>query len=138
MKRKDAVERFYKPPQFKNKRDLADTAVKTFFSNPHAIEIWNEIISEIDMVSDVKGARNILSHNPLSWDIYKNNGDVGAPFLFELAVSRNSNEAAAHKRPERKENNNSVRQEACALHKAYMRLFHFYDTYLKTRYKKEE
>jgi len=138
INREEAAKKFYGRPHYAEKRiKLANGAVEGLFSNSDSVGGWKEIISEIDNLSGAKGARNVLGHNPLSWDVYANDEDVDAPFLFELAVSRNSNEAAATNRLERKENLKSVREEACSIHGTYMRLFHFYDTYLKARYKAE-
>lgn len=137
ISKKESARQFYKSGKFLDKLAYANTAIQTLFSNAGAIKSWNEIFSEIDNLGGAKGARNVLGHNPLSWDIYVNDGDDNVPYLFELAVSRNSNEAAAKERPERKENLKSVREEACALNGANMRLWHFYDTHLKTRYRAE-
>ncbi|NQV83701.1 MAG: hypothetical protein HQ494_07765 [Rhodospirillales bacterium] len=120
IRKNDAVSKFYGSKNFTSyeaKRELADKAVRSSISNPGTIQSWNEIISEIDMVTGANGARNVLGHNPLSLSAYASEGDVDRPFSFELAVSRNSNEAVALNRSARTVNLKSVREEACALNK---------------------
>lgn len=109
--------------------------MRRIFSNPGALKTWDKLISEIKAVTGDDGARNVLDHNPLSLSSYANEGDPRKPFLFELAVSRNFNEAVALGRLPRTLNLRSMREEACALNSAYSSLFHFYDTNLKHRYK---
>lgn len=139
LSEEDAAAKFYGSKRFttfSQKRDLADEAVKDVYRNPGVLETWDKLISEISAVTGVDGARNVLAHNILSIHAYENEGDPSKPYLFELAVSRNRNEAAAFGRDPRVVNLKSVREEACALNSAYMRLFHFYDRHLKHLYKK--
>ncbi len=132
----DASEEFYKDMYSKRKHELANSAVRSLFSNPTDIENWEEIYPKIDSLSGKSGSRNLISHNPLAVDIYENYGDDTTPYIIELAINQNYNEAKTKGRPLKKENLKSLRKYSCELEVAYLQLSSFYDTYLKILHKK--
>ena len=138
LSKKEAAEKFYKSDRFGDKYKLANTAVRTLFSGSAAKSTWDDIISKIDNLSGAKGSRNVFAHNPLMMNLYVNDKDTDAPYLMELAVSRNRNEAEVKNRALKTENLASIRSYSYDLCGANMQLSHFFDTYLKTRWKEEE
>jgi hypothetical protein len=130
---KAAAEVFYKYVKFSHRRDLADEAVRSAFTNSATLGVWDKVISEIQSVCGPDGARNLVGHNPLSYNIYKDKDDEGGDLVVELAVNQNFNAVIAGKRRPAKHTFKTLRAYAYALLGAEMRLLGFFQSYLSMR-----
>jgi hypothetical protein len=130
---KSAVEMFNKQLKFSYRRALAEQAVRAALTNPTALGIWDEIISEVQSVCGPDGARNLVGHNPLRYNVYEDRSGESAPFVIELAVNQNFNAVLAGKRRPEKHTFKTLRGYAYALLGAETRLLDFFQRYLSMR-----
>lgn len=130
---KSAVKLFHKQIKFSYRRDLTDQSVKDALSAPATLETWNKIIRELQSVCGPEGARNLVGHNPLSFNIYEDANDEAAPYFIELAVNQNFNAVLAGKRRPETQTFKTLRAYAYALLGAEMRLLDFFRRYLSVR-----
>jgi hypothetical protein len=129
----DAVKKFYKDVRFQRKRELTDIAVRSIFTNPPITKIWNGIIEEIKDVCGPDGARNLVSHNPLSLDFFINKSDEDFAPIMELSVSQNQKLVTAGIRKPERHTLASLRTYSANLTGAYLRLIDFHHRYLANR-----
>ena len=138
---KRAAEEFYKNVFFDRKRKLANASVRAALINSSAsLRIWDEIISEVQQVCGPDGARNLVSHNPLTKYIMIRRKRDGSPDMIdgsalyaELAVRQNLNVVLTGKRRPAKQTFSALKNYAYALCGGRARLAHFYQTYLAMR-----
>lgn len=137
---RDATKLFYKDVRFAHRRDLTNENVRATLANSTLLPVWDEIICQIQAVCGPDGARNLVSHNPLTRFHFIRKNEDGSPRLqqgsalySDLAVNQNHNITAAGLRPPSNQTFQTLKSYAYDLCSAELRIADFHTRHLAIR-----
>ena len=125
--RSDAAAIFYKHVNYTHKRDTVDEAVRTAISSDaRLLARWNELLSRAQGLLGPNGARNLLGHNYVQYNIelFIDDASMFSGFNAPIKVSQNTAIVDANIRPKRDETFESLYNYAQTLERAPIKVAH--------------